>query len=171
MQASRRKKREEKSLPNPRCRKTPPALTKMRQFCRTLAKEFKKTSQSLMVTTQHVPGCFSHQSLAMSLEGTRGIPQPKVQGAAEKGGLTPCRNYLSRPPRAGRSPVHTSPRSARPAAASWGPGRSHSDQRPGSSSHSLGGTHLAQGEHTHRGKTEAVLAVREEQNKATPKAK
>lgn len=52
-----------------------------------------------------------------------------------------CR--LSRPPRAGRSPVHTSPRSARPAAASWGPGRSHSDQRPGSSSHSLGGTHLA----------------------------
>lgn len=49
----------------------------------------------------------------------------------------------SRPPCAGRSPVHTSPRSARPAAASWGPGRSHSDQRPGSSSHSPGGTHLA----------------------------
>lgn len=52
-----------------------------------------------------------------------------------------CR--LSRSPRAGRSPTRMSPHSARPAAASWGPGRSHSDQRPGSSSHSLGGTHLA----------------------------
>lgn len=68
----------------PDAERPPTCSDKTRRFCRTLAKEFKKTSQSLVVTTQHVPGCFSHKNLAISLEGTRGIPQSKVQCAAEK---------------------------------------------------------------------------------------
>lgn len=139
-------------------RHLPPTRSdKRKRFCPILAKEFKnlhllpsETSRSLVVTTQHMPGstvstCCINPSLAISLEWIHGIPQPKE---AEKGGLTHCRNYLSRLLHAGRSPVHTSPHNARPAAASWGPGRRHSDQRPGSSSNSQGGTHLAQGKHT-----------------------
>lgn len=61
---------------------------------------------------------------------------------------TPCRNYLSRYPHPGRSPSHTSPHSARSAAASLRRGRRCSDQRSESRSNSPGGTQLAQGKGT-----------------------
>lgn len=83
-----------------------PGSGKMRLFCLILYQEFKnlcllppETSQSLMVTTQHVPGCFSSQSLAISLGWPHGIPQPKVQHAVEKGGgSNPLQNLPKQAP-------------------------------------------------------------------------
>lgn len=91
---ARREKKNQSQIPD--AERPPPRSDKMRRFCLILAKEFKnfhllpsETSQSLLVTTQHVPECFSNQSVAISLERTRGIPQPKAQHAAGEGGSNP----------------------------------------------------------------------------------